>query len=104
MNKLPREAINKIMLFISHPVADIFKLELEAAEKQIKLDRESRHVMIKQLETEYYLNHPNIYCDCCANLWNDCYCVCSNCHGNYRDCCYHCYNEEGSIGIMWNRF
>ena len=31
MNKLPREVIHKIMFFISVPVADIFKLELEAA-------------------------------------------------------------------------
>ena len=103
MDKLPREIINKIMWFVSHPIAEIFKIELEAAEKQIKHDRKLRHVMIKQLETEYYLTHPNIYCDCCANLWNDCYCLCSNCHGNYRDCCYHCYNQEGGLTTWWNQ-
>ena len=29
MNKLPHEIINTIMLFNSHPVADLFKEEVE---------------------------------------------------------------------------
>ena len=40
MNTLPREIINKIMLFISHPVADIFKKELEIAYARLEADGE----------------------------------------------------------------
>ena len=75
MNTLPREIINKIMLFISHPVADIFKIELEFAYDKMKADGE--------LDKR---------CDCCVKLWTECYCVCSNCHGHYSDCRYGCYD------------
>ena len=36
MEKLPKEIITKIFLFISHPVADIFKIALEIAEERAR--------------------------------------------------------------------
>ena len=54
MEKLPREIINKIFFFISHPVADIFNLELEVA-----LARFARDIEIDE------------YCDCCEYAWTE---------------------------------
>ena len=84
MEKLPKEAINKIMFFLSHPVADIFKIELEEAH-QAFLTREFTSMLREQ---------EQLYCDCCANLWSECHCMCSHCHGNYRECRYNCYDDQ----------
>ena len=79
MDKLPKEIINKIMLFTSHPVADIFRKEAELAYDRMKDDGEL-----------------DGYCDCCAKLWSECYCVCSNCGANYSECKYGCYDNLNS--------
>ena len=75
MDKLPREAINKIMLFLSHPIAEIFK---EAYIQYFK-------------DKEEYDEELENYCDCCANLWDDCRCWCQ-CGNEYKFCHYSCVN------------
>ena len=75
MDNLPREIINKIMFFTSHPVAEIFKKEMEIACIQMEEDREL-----------------NINCDCCNNLWSECNCICKICHASYSSCRYKCYD------------
>ena len=77
MDRLPREIINNILFFISHPVADIFKIELEYAAEVMQANSEL-----------------DIRCDCCANLWSECHCVCSNCYGNYSECHYNCLDNN----------
>ena len=77
--KIPKEAINKIFFFISHPVADIFKVELEEAHERMKEENETRNTMITQLETERQLTGIGERCDCCMSLLTECNCVCSNC-------------------------
>ena len=37
-------------------------------------------------------DESGFYCDCCAELWNDCQCICSNCGFEYNRCRYGCYN------------
>ena len=83
MEKLPREIINKIFFFISHPVADIFNLELEVA-----LARFARDIEIDE------------YCDCCECLWTECECICANCHDNYSTCRYGCYDSYRIISYQ----
>ena len=80
MEKFPREVINKIFFFTSHPVADIYKLELKIAEAALK---QRRHIDIDSLQ----------YCDCCACKWSECRCWCSNCVGRYCICRYSCYGN-----------
>ena len=75
MEKLPKEAINKIFFFISHPVADIFRVELEIAYLRLRVNEEL-----------------DISCDCCGKLWSLCRCLCSICHDDYRSCRYGCYD------------
>ena len=116
MEKLPKEAINKIMFFLSHPVAEIFKIELEIAHKAFEARKllyrgqeefladsiypldDERYTEIGEEEDE--IRNYEDYCDCCATLWSECQCVCSNCHGNYRECRYNCYNDEQGLNIM----
>ena len=51
MEKLHKEAINKILIFcLSHPVAEIFKKEVEEAHERMKEQNELRNTMIRQLE------------------------------------------------------
>ena len=80
MEKFPREVINKIFFFTSHPVADIYKLELKIAEAALKQHRQN------------YID-SFMYCDCCACKWSECQCLCSNCQDNYRICRYGCYGN-----------
>ena len=40
MDRLPREIINKIFFFTSHPVSDIFKIELEYAAQEMRANGE----------------------------------------------------------------
>ena len=94
MDILPRIAINKIMFFLSHPVADIFKIELEEAHKRMKEENETRNTMITQLETERQLTGIGERCDCCMSLLTECICMCSNCYGNYSICRYSCYDTR----------
>ena len=77
MDSLPKEIINKIFFFISHPVADIFKIEFEYAAEVMRTNCEL-----------------NIRCNCCANFWSECRCVCSNCFCNYRDCRDNCLDNR----------
>ena len=77
IQKLPKQSINNIYSFISPPAADILNQGLEFAEGRMR---------------EY--DELYIRCDCCAELWVECRCVCSNCYGNYNECCYDCFNDE----------
>ena len=45
---------------------------------------------IEQDELDF--NDPDKHCDCCAELWQDCQCICSNCGNEYNLCRYECYN------------
>ena len=77
MENLPRDIINKIFYFTSHPVAEVFKVELDIAYLRFMEDVEIDE-----------------YCDCCAHVWSDCHCICSNCHDDYRSCRYGCYDTH----------
>ena len=69
MDTLPKEAII-FLFFLSHPVADIFK---------------------KELEDKAEIRNYEDYCDCCVSLWTECDCMRSNCYGSYNVCRYSCY-------------
>ena len=75
MEKLRLESIDKMFFFTSHPVAEIFRVELEIAYARLRVNEE--------LDTS---------CDCCGKLWSLCHCLCSNCHDDYRSCRYGCYD------------
>jgi hypothetical protein len=39
-----------------------------------------------------YDNDDNDRCDCCMEYWDDCLCICANCHDDYRVCLSSCYD------------
>ena len=82
MDKLPREVINKIMLFMSHPVADIFKEAYIQYFKEREEEQDEEELDDEELEN---------YCDCCARVWDDCECWCQ-CGNEYKFCRYSCVN------------
>lgn len=42
-------------------------------------------------------NDPNTHCDCCAEKWSECPCMCFNCHGQYKECRLSCYLTRGLL-------
>jgi len=73
MNNLPENVINKILLFVSHPCADIIRDHF------------------RQLEEEDSDWDYDAHCDCCIELWDGCQCWCSNCGDEYSSCRASCY-------------
>ena len=69
MDNLPENVVNKILLFVSHPCADMIRDHF------------------KQKEEEDYDAH----CDACLELWDDCQCWCGHCWRTLPECRYTCY-------------
>ena len=82
LQELPENIINKILLFVSHPVADLIKEEIE--------DNYSDVSFASYYFTIYYQTNM---CDCCALLRRECKCVCNNCYDNYKNCMMRCFEE-----------
>ena len=72
MNQLPENIINKILLYVSHPVADVIKDEIKDSDYDVSF---ASYYFMK-----YYQDNM---CDCCALLRRDCKCICNNCSDNY---------------------
>ena len=47
---------------------------------------------LKHPDDPEYDNDYNDRCDCCMEYWDDCLCICSNCHDDYRVCHASCYD------------
>ena len=93
MNRLPEAIINKIMLYVSHPVADLFKdseAYKEYNEECCWLSGEPQSFNDFYF-LRYYINHC---CDCCAKPWRDCQCWCVDCWIEYSKCRGECGNEN----------
>ena len=67
-----------IFSFLSHPTADIIRLEFE----NLRIVRQTRSD-IGDCEA----------CDCCAKPWGECWCWCSHCHSEYSVCRATCWEE-----------
>ena len=80
MNTFPDVVINRIMLFVSHPCADIIREHFRQLEEQESEEEEDVS------DWDY-----DAHCDCCVELWEDCQCWCSNCGDEYSSCRASCY-------------
>ena len=69
MDNLPENVVNKILLFVSHPCADMIR------------------DFFKQKEEE----DDDAHCDACLELWDDCQCWCGHCWRTLPECRYTCY-------------
>ena len=74
MNNLPENVINNILLFVSHPCADIIRDHF----RQLKEDDSEE-------EDDSDLDY-DAHCDGCVELWDDRRCWCSNCGDDYSFC------------------
>ena len=93
MDILPEHIINKIMLYISHPLADLFK----QSEAYKDYNQECSWLSGEpQSFSDYYflLYSINNNCDCCAKPWRDCQCWCCDCWKEYPTCRRSCGNEK----------
>ena len=79
MNQLPENIINKILLYVSHPVADVIKDEIEDIDSDVSF--------ASYYFTKYYQENM---CDCCASLRRDCDCICNYCSDTYKNCMMRC--------------
>ncbi len=88
------EIMNKIMLFMSHPIADIIRPEIANYINYYDND----NISFVEFYFETYCDHEacdyydNI-CDCCALHWDDCLCLCHRCGDAYKYCRTRCYND-----------
>ena len=97
LGKLPTTVISKIMMFNSHPVADLFK----QSESYMYYDEESTFYHTEnryQTFSEYYFEQYMLdnSCDCCAKVWRDCQCWCSNCGDEHKCCKASCHDSKTS--------
>jgi len=93
MNRLPEAIINKIMLYVSHPVADLVREELEAyKEFNEECCWKNQYESFSDYYFEQYLSNHS--CDCCAEPWRDCQCWCVDCWIEYSKCRGECGNEN----------
>ena len=97
MTQLPEHIWNKIMLYNSHPVADILREYTDIYEKLTLSDlRDNRKQFRSFANYVRHVESEKIYknsCDCCMLLWEDCQCWCSNCHEELSTCRYDCYDN-----------
>ena len=94
MSILPESIINKIILYNSHPLADLFKQSESYKyynEESVFYFREDRHQTFSEFYFEQYM--LNGCCDCCAKPWRDCQCICSNCSNDYSLCKSSCHDN-----------
>ena len=85
---LPENVINKIFVFNSHPVADLFK----------KSERYQAYEVEKNMNNScdrklffpgfvFYERRIKNRCGICEEVWRDCKCYCHNC-GEYCSACH----------------
>ena len=95
MNRLPEAIINKIMLYVSHPVADLVRQEIDnflAYDDGYTYYNRSDLDDFSGFYFEQYLSNHS--CDCCAELWRGCQCWCVDCWKEYPKCRGECGNEN----------
>ena len=80
MNNLPENVINILLLFVSHPCADIIRDHFRQLEEQESEEEDDS-------DWDY-----DAHCDCCVELWDDCQCWCSNCGDDYSFCRASCHD------------
>ena len=114
MNQLPENSIAKIIIYVSHPVADIIKDEIKINQDRyfVKCGKKNQNndpdsdsdITFSEYDyasnthksfasyyfTKYYQENM---CDCCALLRRDCKCICNNCCDNYKNCMMRCFEE-----------
>jgi len=90
---LPIEIQNEIMLYVSHPTADLMRPEIEKFQDYY----DHGNITFVSFHFDSYCDHrlcdyyDNI-CDCCWSQWSDRCCVCQNCGEEYYDCRTICSN------------
>ena len=93
---LPIEIINKIMSFMSHPVSDLLKPEIEQYINYYNNENvpfvEFYFKSVYDEDDDYDYDYNN-YCDCCTLDWVDCLCCCHRCGDEYKYCRTRCYND-----------
>ncbi len=103
MEQLPNHIKIQILNFIPrrvHPTAIMMRTEIdECVGHYTDILYAEEHCTIEALDMwdEYYdiyILHPykfGKYCDCCAERWKLCLCMCHCCQGPYNVCKYGCY-------------
>ena len=71
-NNLRDAVVNKILLFVSHPCADMIRDHFKQKEEE---------------ESEW---DDDAHCDACLELWDDCQCWCGHCWRTMPECRYTC--------------
>ena len=93
MDILPEHIINKIMLYISHPLADLIK----DSEAYKDYNEECSWLSGEpQSFSEYYFLQYSFHncCGACIKPYRDCQCWCSRCGREVSECKYICYNRK----------
>ena len=103
MEKLPQDIINKIMLYNRHPLADLFKTEFryELSEHfdygwDGNCSDDDQLFACRHLQL---LKELAYQCDCCAEDWHNCQCLCSNCGDEYKCCQASCYDKPDELEL-----
>ena len=81
------DVVNKILLFVSHPCADMIRDHF----KQLAEYREAEYNVLRAMVDEEQESDEeddsewdcDAHCGCCIELWEDCQCWCSNCGDEY---------------------
>ena len=98
--ELPKEIEWNIIKFMSHPVADLVKHQVEDFQSYEFCDKSFADFYFEQ----YSLDHD---CDCCAKSWRDCQCWCGYCWAEYKCCKMSCVDhqreEDDADRERWNR-
>ena len=87
LRMLPNEIKWNVLKYLQHPTAKIMR-------DYINLHEEDEDIEDDESDNESDDTNLSNYCDCCAELWDDCNCWCSNCHFLLKDCRYTCYDRE----------
>ena len=90
---LPGNVINKIFVFNSHPVAELFK-KSQAYQEYEGCDC-GEDVCDCSFVDFYFLDwRSENCCGACMMAWRDCQCWCSNCGDECSVCRYNCYKGK----------
>ena len=94
---LPENVVNKIFVFNSHPVADLFK----KSRAYLKYRNNDHFKEDDDSFNKFYFNYWILYhgCDKCMKPWRECQCFCYN--GHDRSLCHgNCYEHRWCMSCL----
>ena len=86
LSELPKELKWNVLKFLRHPTAEIMREPIELY-NTFRFFGELRNPNMTFVEFALPTTIDfDRYCDCCAELWEDCSCWWSNCGEEYKEC------------------